>query len=175
MPIAGTLFSAASGITGAINARKAKRERDSLLNTQMAEVDGELRGNYVDTAEAQSLLNQTRDDVQAQNRRNDAAAAMTGATHEAQLAAREQNNKTLTNAVRQVAAGANAWRNQLKNRKNNLVAARLGALNNEAKEYGNQTMSGLNAAMSNAATFADSLYNNKPAQKQKQTDDEEEE
>jgi hypothetical protein len=114
LAIAALAASAGSAIYGAMQNNKARKGQQRLMDEQKAEYAKEKNTPYVDTPEAQAVLASAKETFQEQAVRDEGRAVLIGATHEARLAARERANKGYAGIVRQVAGGANAYRNNLR-------------------------------------------------------------
>jgi hypothetical protein len=143
-----------STISGNVKANTANAKREALIKQHLAEVDNELKKDYVNTSEAQAVLQAAKEDLEEQAQRDEGRAAMTGATHEAKLAAREKFNNDYANIVRQVAGGATAWRNGLLNRKAAILGEQSNLYAQQAQAGGNQIASGANTMVSSANSIA---------------------
>jgi hypothetical protein len=152
-PVSG-LVGLGQSIFGAIQNSNARRKQEQLLNTRLADIDAQMKTPYVDTPEAQAVLQTAKENSQAQALRDESRAALTGATHEAKLAARARANKDYTNTIRQVAAGANNYRNMLQKRRDSILDQQYNAQNLQADSGNNMIGSGLNVLSNTASVLA---------------------
>jgi hypothetical protein len=158
--LASLATSLGSSISGNAKANKANAEKQALINQQLAEVDNQLKQNFVDTPEARAVLENAKENMHEQATRDESRAAMTGATHEAKLAAREKANKTYADTLRKVAGFAGAWRNNLQNKKAAILGQQVNNYTQQAIQAGNQVESGINGMISSAGTIAAGTTNN---------------
>jgi hypothetical protein len=152
--IASAVIGGAQAIYGATQNAKAKREQQRLIDQQKAEYEKEKNTAYVDTPEAQGVLNAAKEQMEEQARRDEGVAAMTGQTHEAKLAARDRSNKAYANIVRQVASGANRYKENLRNWYRGILGSQMGLHEQQAASGSAMIGSGINTAMSGAQTLS---------------------
>jgi hypothetical protein len=150
-------MAAGQAIYGGIQNSKAKKAQQKLIDEQKAEYEKEKNTPYVDTPEAQGVLNAAKEQMEEQARRDEGIAAMTGQTHEAKLAARDRANKGYANIVRQVASGANRYRENLRNWYRGITGSQMGLYEQQAASGSAMIGSGINTAMSGAQTLAGGL------------------
>jgi hypothetical protein len=158
--IASLAIGAGQAIYGATQNSKARREQQRLIDQQKAEYEKEKNTAYVDTPEAQGVLNAAKEQIEEQARRDEGLAAMTGQTHEAKLAARDRSNKAYANIVRQVASGANRYKENLRNWYSGILGSQMNIYEQQAASGSNMTGSGVNTAMAGASTLATGLTPN---------------
>jgi hypothetical protein len=144
----------AQSIFGATQAAAARKKQQALVDRQVADINKDLAKQYVDTPEAQAAINTAKENADAQARRNESRAALTGASHEAKLAAAGTANKAYTDTVRAIAAGATRYKNNLKARKDAVMNNQAGIYNNQAESGNNMMTSGLNTTSSGVQTLA---------------------
>ncbi|MDR0618900.1 MAG: hypothetical protein LBG17_03255 [Bacteroidales bacterium] len=154
MGIASLVMSGVSTAAGAAKAKAAEREHKNLINTEQGKIDRELEKGYMNTAEAQAAANQAKEDIEEQEKRNEARLAMSGGTHEARLASRNVANKAYANTLRGIASGANNWRNTLENRRMGLISNQQAFLAQKQQQASNQVASGVNGMVNSAAGIA---------------------
>jgi hypothetical protein len=153
---------AGQAIYGASQNSKARRAQQRLIDEQKAEYEKERNTAYVDTPEAQGVLNAAKEQMEEQARRDEGIAAMTGQTHEAKLAARDRANKAYANIVRQVASGANRYRENLRNWYRGITGSQMGLYEQQAASGSAMIGSGINTAMSGAQTMVGGLTKTTP-------------
>ena len=151
-------ISALSGLAslfgGSSQNARARAEQDRILREKQDEYDRLMKENYVDTAEAQAVLNQASEDKDKQLRRAQATAALSGQTNEAQLASTNAINKNYSNIIRQIASGATAYKNRIRDKFDQWKRMAYGQQDSYAQSGNNLTTSGLNSLMGAAGTFA---------------------
>ena len=152
--IASLAIGAGQAIYGASQNAKARREQQRLIDQQKAEYEKEKNTAYVDTAEAQGVLNAAKEQMEEQARRDEGVAAMTGQTHEAKLAARDRANKGYANIVRQVASGANRYKENLRNWYRGILGSQMNLNEQQAASGSAMIGSGINTAAAGASMLA---------------------
>lgn len=184
MPIKLTIMDLLSGISAGVGALSgiggliggifqnsaARREQQRILNERRDEYDRLMGTSYVDTPEASAVLNQASEDKDKSLRRAAATAVISGQTPEAQLASTNAINKNHSNLIRQIAAGATAYKERIRNKYDDWLKMAYGHQNYNAQSGNNLTTSGLNSLMSTASIFAGGLAK-KEAKKQELIDD----
>ena len=155
--IASLAIGAGQSIYGAAQNSKARREQQRLIDQQKAEYEKEKNTAYIDTPEAQGVLNAAKEQMEEQARRDEGVAAMTGQTHEAKLAARDRANKGYANIVRQVASGANRYKENLRNWYRGILGSQMGLHEQQAASGSAMIGSGINTMASGASTLAAGL------------------
>lgn len=122
MGIIGSAVGAASAIFGGISASKAAKDQAKLVNAQRKKnqdwFDRRYNEDATQRADAQSILTQTEERIKNRNRQAAGAAAVMGGTDESVAAAKAANNDALADATAQIAANAEA-------RKDNIEATYL--------------------------------------------------
>lgn len=109
---------------------------------------------YVDTPEARAVLEAAKETLREQAVRDEGHAVLGGATHEARLAARDRANKGYANIVRQVAGGANAYRNNLRQWYRGILGQQQNLYDQQAQSGNNLVQSGLHSAMGAAGSLS---------------------
>lgn len=136
----------ASGVLGAINSAKAAKKQQKLIDNQKAKNEGwynrNYYQNYMDSAEAQSVMNRVSDTLRRKNEENRADAVISGATPEAALAQSESDNKVLADTGSALAAQSTAIKRnvdaQNNQNENNLMQQQLGQY--QANESGGSSL-----------------------------------
>jgi len=136
-------------------------EKNKALDARITEAEKDLHTQYVDTPEAQAVLNQAKEDAQQESRRAENLAVMSGASNEAKIAARSAALKGYSNTLRSVAGYANQYRRNVQNRVDNLRDQKsglhdqqIGIYDQEAQAGSNLVASGLNTMASAASIYA---------------------
>jgi hypothetical protein len=154
LAIAALAASAGSAIFGAIQNNKARKAQQRLIDEQKAEYEKEKNTPYVDTPEAQAVLEAAKETLHEQAVRDEGQAVMSGATHEARLAARERANKGYAGIVRQVAGGANTYKNNLRQWYRSILGQQYNLHDLQAQSGNNLVQSGLHSAMGAAGNLS---------------------
>ena len=154
LAIAALAASAGSAIIGAVQNNKARKAQQRLMEEQKADYEKEKNTPYVDTPEARAVLEAAKETLHEQAVREEGRAVLSGATHEAKLAARERANKGYAGIIRQVAGGANAYRNNLRQWYRGILGQQSTLHDLQAQSGNNMVQSGLNSAMSAAGNLS---------------------
>ncbi|MDR0693701.1 MAG: hypothetical protein LBF81_00165 [Prevotellaceae bacterium] len=154
LAIAALAASAGSAIMGALQNNKARKAQQRLIDEQKADYEKEKNTPYVDTPEARAVLETAKETLREQAVRDEGRAVLGGATHEARLAARERANKGYAGIVRQVAGGANAYRNNLRQWYRSILGQQHTLHDLQAQSGNNLVQSGLHSAMGAAGNFS---------------------
>ena len=154
LAIAALAASAGSAIIGAIQNNKARKAQQRLMEEQKADYEKEKNTPYVDTPEARAVLETAKETLREQAVREEGRAVLSGATHEAKLAARERANKSYAGIVRQVAGGANAYRNNLRQWYRGILGQQQSLHDLQAQSGNNLVQSGLHSAMGVAGNLS---------------------
>jgi hypothetical protein len=154
LAIAALAASAGSAIYGAIQNNKARKAQQRLIDEQKADYEKERNTPYVDTPEARAVLETAKETLREQAVRDEGRAVLGGATHEAQLAARERANKGYAGIIRQVAGGANAYRTNLRQWYRSILGQQHTLHDLQAQSGNNMVQSGLHSAMSAAGNLS---------------------
>jgi hypothetical protein len=165
-------IAAGTAIYGAVENSRARKRQAAIVAEQKAQLDKEesrvareeAKG-YLNTAQGSAIAAQAKEGLQQQANSVDKMAAATGATHEAQTAARQGAQSAYANAMRGIASNANQWKAGLDAQRNNINARRTGVagaqMNMEAQNAqsaANLTTSGINTIGAAASTAANN-YN----------------
>lgn len=120
--IVGGGLSAAGAIFGGISASKAMKKAKKNVEAQRKKnqdwYDQRYNEDATQRADAQRILTQTEESIKQRNRAAAGAAAVMGGTDESVAAAKAANNEALADATSQIAANADA-------RKDNIEATYL--------------------------------------------------
>lgn len=110
--IIGGVAKIGSSIFGGAKQAKAYRQTMSNIRQQQQDNDDWYNQRYnedaTQRADAQALLTKTEESIRNRNRQTAGAAAVMGGTEESIAAAKAANNATLTDAVTNIAAAADA-------------------------------------------------------------------
>ena len=108
----GAGLSLAGSIAGGIKSAKAAREQQRLINEQRAKNEAYFNKDYYadwqDRSENQAAMERVRQTMQRRNAAIDQQAAVTGATPEATIAAKEQNVDAVVQAAQAMQARESA-------------------------------------------------------------------
>ena len=103
VPGLGTAVGIGSSIYGGIKAGQERKRMSNFISGQQSDNEAwynkNYYGNYMDRTDTQALMKNLRDNLKTQSDRNAQTAVITGATPEAQLAAKEQANKAITDTT----------------------------------------------------------------------------
>jgi hypothetical protein len=158
---------AGTAIYGGVKASQAEKEQQRIAGKQQqladqnaAEISRQLKTDYLQTAAGSAAAQQAKEDLREHADRVQSAAAMTGATHQAQTAARQGVQKQYASAVRGIAANANQYQQNLLAWKNALSNQQQALYGQQANAYGQQALAGQNVMSSGLNTMgaAASLY-----------------
>ncbi len=135
MGIIGSAIGAAGAIFGGISASQAMKKAKANVEAQRKKnqdwYDQRYNEDATQRADAQRILTQTEESIKKRNRAATGSAAVMGGTDESVAAAKEANNKALADATSQIAASAEA-------RKDNIEATYLAnddAYTNQINEF----------------------------------------
>lgn len=120
--IIGGALSAGGAIFGGISASRAMKKAKQNIEAQRKKnqdwYDQRYNEDATQRADAQRILTQTEESIKQRNRAAAGSAAVMGGTDESVAAAKAANNKALADATSQIAANADA-------RKDNIEATHL--------------------------------------------------
>lgn len=106
-----------SAIYGGIKSAKAKKEQKRNIADQQAREDAyynnEYYKDYMDSTMARSALKRVQNTMERVNRESRANSVLTGATPEMQVAQQQAANKTISDAVENLAARGDARRDSI--------------------------------------------------------------
>lgn len=167
--IAAAVGATASGVTSGIGASKAAKERkkaELLLKQREDEARAnyivDKNKNYLDTAEARYLLNQSAQRLRDLNKSNKNSAIKTGATEENKLAATEKANIAHSNLLGNLASQSTRYREGLENRylqrQGQFDAMRFNNIENNAQSIGN-TYNNIGQGIGNLSQAFMTAYN----------------
>lgn len=166
----GLAFGIGSSIGSAVNARQAadeQRKKQGMIEQEAAEDKALFNKQYYQDitkrTEVQNMLRILNENQRKADTRAEAQAAITGATPEQKLAAREVNRRTYADAVADIASNASQIRDQYlrdyQNQRNRTWQQRLGMQDQLAAIHSNTAGQWANAA-SNAFTAGAQLLGN---------------
>lgn len=166
----GGLIGVGASIYGANKASDERAKMDAYLNGQQADntawYNNNYNSDYMQRADTQALMKNTRDALKQNNKVASNMAAVTGATPEAQAVAKEQSNKVLTDTASRVAATGQAWKdniqNQYMNRKAQIGAQQYGNMEGNANSYEALMGNGIKQIGSTADSLSNSFLKSKP-------------
>lgn len=117
MGLIGTAVGAAGSIFGGIVASKAAKKAKKNIEAQRQKnqdwYDRRYNEDATQRADAQRLLTQTEKSIKERNRQAAGAAAVMGGTDESTAAAKAANNEALADATSQIAASADARKDNI--------------------------------------------------------------
>lgn len=117
MGIIGAAIGAAGGIFGGISASKAMKKMKRNVEEQRRKnqdwYDRRYNEDATQRADAQRILTQTEESIKNRNRQAAGAAAVMGGTDESVAAAKAANNQALADATAQIAAQADARKDNI--------------------------------------------------------------
>lgn len=165
--IASVAAGLASSIIGGVKAGKEKRKAEmALQNEQRLNEDLFNKEYYSDPLERSdnaALLNRLRTMLDKQSKQTSATAAITGATPESVIAAQENSNNTLSDAMGNMAAMNSKYKENVMNRylsqKNSLYNQQQGIYGQNAQSWTNYMQNGLGTMTSGAASASNTQLN----------------
>ena len=117
MGLIGSAIGAAGSIFGGIKAseamKKAKRNVEAQRQKNQDWYDRRYNEDATQRADAQRILTQTEESIKQRNKAAAGSAAVMGGTDESVAAAKEANNKALADATSQIAADAEARKDNI--------------------------------------------------------------
>lgn len=117
MGLIGSAIGAAASIFGGIKAskamKKAKRNVEAQRQKNQDWYDRRYNEDATQRADAQRILTQTEESIKQRNKAAAGSAAVMGGTDESVAAAKEANNKALADATSQIAADAEARKDNI--------------------------------------------------------------
>ena len=117
MGIIGAAIGAAGSIFGGISASKAMKKMKRNVEEQRRKnqdwYDRRYNEDATQRADAQRILTQTEESIKNRNRQTAGAAAVMGGTDESVAAAKAANNQALADATAQIAAQADARKDNI--------------------------------------------------------------
>ncbi len=117
MGLIGTAIGAVGSIFGGISASKAAKRAKKNIEAQREKnqdwYDRRYNEDATQRADAQRLLTQTEESIKQRNRQAAGAAAVMGGTDESAAAAKAANNQALADATSQIAANADARKDNI--------------------------------------------------------------
>lgn len=117
MGLIGSAIGAAGCIFGGIKAskamKKAKRNVEAQRQKNQDWYDRRYNEDATQRADAQRILTQTEESIKQRNKAAAGSAAVMGGTDESVAAAKEANNKALADATSQIAADAEARKDNI--------------------------------------------------------------
>ena len=153
---------AAGAIFGGISASKAIKKAKSNVEAQRQKnqnwYDRRYNEDATQRADAQRILTQTEESIKQRNRQAAGNAAVMGGTDESVAAAKAANNQALADATSQIAASADA-------RKDNIEATYMqndNAFVNQLNDFEQQKAQAVSQAVQGVADAASSIGNSLP-------------
>lgn len=153
---------AASAIFGGISASKAIKKAKQNVEAQRQKnqdwYDQRYNEDATQRADAQRILTQTEESIKQRNRQAAGNAAVMGGTDESVAAAKAANNQALADATSQIAASADA-------RKDNIESTYMqndNAFVNQLNDFEQQKAQAVSQAVQGVADAASSIGNSLP-------------
>jgi hypothetical protein len=153
---------AAGAIFGGISASKAIKKAKSNVEAQRQKnqnwYDQRYNEDATQRADAQRILTQTEESIKQRNRQAAGNAAVMGGTDESVAAAKAANNQALADATSQIAASADA-------RKDNIEATYMqndNAFVNQLNDFEQQKAQAVSQAVQGVADAASSIGDSLP-------------
>lgn len=151
-----------SSIFSSAQARKANEAATREYNQKTGMLDNWLNRQYYSDitkrTDVQNMMRMLQENQQQQAKRDDAIAAVTGATPEAQLAAQGNRNKSYADALAEIASNASSLKDTYLQ---NYMTQRLGMVNPQAQIHQNMSnqwgQAGTNLFKSGASLFGSGL------------------
>lgn len=154
----GAGMQAAGAIAGGIMKSRALKKQQRMLAKQQREnqewFDRKYNEDATQRADAQRLLTMTQENIRQRNKQAAGSAAVMGGTEESVAAAKAANNQALTDTVSQIAASADA-------RKDNIESQYLNkkeSLDNQQMQLEQQKSEAINDAIQGVAGAAGSMF-----------------
>lgn len=117
MGLIGSAIGAAGSIFGGISASKAMKRAKKNVETQRQKnqdwYDRRYNEDATQRADAQRILTQTEESIKQRNKQAAGSAAVMGGTDESVAAAKAANNQALADATSQIAANAEARKDNI--------------------------------------------------------------
>lgn len=117
MGLIGSALGAAGAVFGGISASKAMKKMKRNVEAQRKKnqdwYDRRYNEDATQRADAQRILTQTEESIKQRNRQATGAAAVMGGTDESVAAAKAANNEALADATSQIAANADARKDNI--------------------------------------------------------------
>ena len=107
---AGSIF---GGISASAAAKKAKKNIEAQRQKNQDWYDRRYNEDATQRADAQRILTQTEESIKQRNRQAAGSAAVMGGTDESVAAAKAANNQALADATAQIAASADARKDNI--------------------------------------------------------------
>lgn len=136
--LVGAALKIGGSIFGGIKASQAIKKMKQNVQDQMREnqdwYDRRYNEDATQRADAQALLNKTEESIRSRNRQAAGQQAVMGGTEEAAAAAKEANNKVLADVTTNIAANADARKDQIEQQ----FMGKKSALNNQLNNFEQQ-------------------------------------
>lgn len=117
MELIGSAIGAAGSIFGGISASRAAKKAKKNIEAQRQKnqdwYDRRYNEDATQRADAQRILTQTEESIKQRNRQAAGSAAVMGGTDESVAAAKAANNQALADATAQIAASADARKDNI--------------------------------------------------------------
>lgn len=161
MGLIGSAIGAVGSIFGGISAsramKRAKRNVEAQRKKNQDWYDQRYNEDATQRADAQRILTQTEESIKQRNRAAAGSAAVMGGTNESVAAAKAANNEALADAIAQIAANADARKDNIEAtylQNDNALAEQLNAIEQGKAQAVSQAIQGVaNAGTSIADAF----------------------
>lgn len=148
-------------IFGGIKMSKAIKKMKAQINNQLKDnqnwYDRRYNEDATQRADAQALLTRTEESIRNRNAAAAGAQAVMGGTEESAAAAKEANNKALSDAVTNIAVNADARKDQIEQQYMNKKGELQDKLNNLTMQGAQNTAQAVNGVASVGNDIADIL------------------
>ena len=139
-------------IFGGIKMSKAIKKMKAQINNQLKDnqnwYDRRYNEDATQRADAQALLTRTEESIRTRNAAAAGAQAVMGGTEESVAAAKEANNKALSDAVTNIAVNADARKDQIEQQYMNKKGELQDKLNNLTMQGAQNTAQAVNGVAS---------------------------
>lgn len=151
-----------SSIASAVQANKARKQANAEYQQKTAMLDNMFNKDYysdiTQRTDIQNMLRILQENQDKQASKDNALAAITGATTEAQLASQDSRNKSYADALANIASNASTLKDTYKqnylNQRLNMSNPKAGILQNQSDQWG---QAGSNLFKSGASLFGSGI------------------
>lgn len=157
MGLIGSAIGAAGSIFGGISASKAIKKMKANVEAQKKAnqdwYDRRYNEDATQRADAQAILTKTEESIKNRNKQAAGAAAVMGGTEESVAAAKEANNKALSDATSQIAVNADQRKDAIEQQ----YQQRDADLNNQLNNLEQQKAQAISQAVQGVTSAAGSM------------------
>jgi hypothetical protein len=171
----GAVTGLAGSVYGAIQEgkqrRRMNRQLDKMSSDNEVMYNTDYLGDYTQRADAQNIIRELRDTMNAQSRNDNNAAVVAGATPESLAAAKENRSKAVASVMGRLGAQGQQFKDRVKenylNRKSQIEGMRLGQVSDNAASSNNMMYNGIKGIASTdwTSVFGGGQSLPEPAQK----------